>query len=81
MEHDELKKMVEDTHRMVQKLYKFEKRRRFFQALKTIIIIAIIVGAYYTILPVFNSLLDSYNQLSEQISDIKNISFPWSKSE
>jgi len=81
MEHDELKKMVEDTHRMVQKLYKFEKRRRFFQALKTMIIIAIIVGAYYTILPVFNSLLDSYNQLSEQISDIKNISFPWSKSE
>lgn len=73
-----MEKMVEDTHRMVSKLYKFEKRRRFFQALKTIIIIAIIVGAYYTILPVFNSLMDSYNQLSSQMTDIKNISFPWS---
>lgn len=80
MEEQELREMkikVDDTHKMVSKLYRFEKNRRFWRALKLILIIVIIAGAYYAILPVFKNVLDTYNSFSNGVSDIQNFSFPW----
>ncbi len=78
-ELQDLKEKVDDTHRMVVKLYRFEKNRRFWRALKFILIIVIIVGAYYAILPVFRDVLDTYNNFSSGVSDIQNFQFPWQK--
>jgi Ni,Fe-hydrogenase I cytochrome b subunit len=78
-EFRDLKTQVDDTHRMVAKLYKFEKNRRFWRALKIIILAVIIVGAYYAILPVFNRVLDTYNNFSNGVTNIQNFQFPWQK--
>lgn len=78
-ELQDLKETVMDTHRLVKKLYKFEKTRRFFRVLKTILIIVIIVGAYFAILPVFNRALDTYNSFSSGVSNMQNFQFPWQK--
>ncbi len=77
----DLKDQVDDTHRMVAKLYKFEKNRRFWRALKIILIIVIIVGAYYAILPVFNKVLDTYNNFSNGVTNIQNFQLPWQKAD
>lgn len=77
MEDQELKKMVVETHQMVSKLYKFEKNRRFWRVLKFVLIIVIIVGAYYAILPVFRKVLDTYNAFSAGVTNIQNIELPW----
>lgn len=80
MDERELKEMkikLDDTHKMVSKLYKFEKNRRFWRVLKFIAFAVIIVGAYFTILPVFNKVLDTYNSLSNGVTNIQNIQFPW----
>ena len=79
MEDQELKKMVEDTHRMVARLYKFEKNRRLWRALKIIILAVIIVGAYYAVLPIFKRTLDTYNSFSTGVSNLENLQFPWQK--
>lgn len=57
---------------MVQKLYKYQRRQVFFKVLKTIVIIVIIVGAYYAILPVFNKLIDTYNGISQGVTNVQN---------
>lgn len=80
MEDKELKEMkakVDETYRMVSRLYKFEKNRRFWRALKFILIIVIIAGAYFAILPVFKRALDTYNSFSSGVSDIQNFKLPW----
>ena len=79
MEDQELKKMVEDTHRMVSKMYKYQKRQIIFRLLKTVLLIVIIVGAYFAVLPFFNNALDTYNNFSSGVSDIQNFQFPWQK--
>lgn len=79
-ELQEMKTKVDETYKMVSKLYKFEKNRRFWRALKFIFAAVIIVGAYYAILPVFKSLIDTYNSVSSGVSDIQNFKFPWQKS-
>ena len=76
-EFRDLKAQVDDTHRMVARLYKFEKSRRLWRALKIIILAVIIVGAYFAILPVFNRALDTYNSFSNGVSNIQNFQFPW----
>lgn len=75
----ELKNKVEETHKMVSKLYRFEKNRRFWRVLKTIVIIVIIVGAYYTVLPVFKKVLDTYNSFSAGVSNLENFTLPWTQ--
>ncbi len=77
MEDQELRKMVLETHQMVSKLYKFEKNRRFWRALKFILIIVIIVGAYFAILPVFNRVLETYNSFSNGVNDLQKLELPW----
>lgn len=77
----EMKLKVDETHRMVSKLFRFEKNRRFWRALKLILIIVIIAGAYYAILPVFKNVLDTYNSFSKGVSDIQNFSLPWQNKE
>jgi Ni,Fe-hydrogenase I cytochrome b subunit len=77
MEDQELRKMVLETHQMVSKLYKFEKNRRFWRALKFILIIVIIVGAYFAILPVFNRVLETYNSFSNEVNDLQKLELPW----
>jgi hypothetical protein len=81
MDDQELKQTILDTHRMVTKLYKYQKRQNLFRVLKTIVILVIIVGAYYAILPVFEKVLNTYNSLSNGVSNIQNINFPWSGNE
>jgi hypothetical protein len=81
MDDPELKQTILDTHRMVTKLYKYQKRQNLFRVLKTIVILVIIVGAYYAILPVFEKVLNTYNSLSNGVSNIQNINFPWSGNE
>ncbi len=73
----EMKIKLDETHRMVSKLYKFEKNRRFWRALKFVLIIVIIAGAYYAVLPIFKNVLDTYNNFSNSVSDIQNFHFPW----
>lgn len=80
-EFRDLKETVLDTHRMVSRLYKFERHRRFWRALKFILLAVIIVGAYYAVLPFFKDLLYTYNSLSSGVSDIQNFQFPWQKDE
>ena len=75
----ELKNKVEETHKMVSKLYRFEKNRRFWRVLKTIVIIVIIVGAYYAVLPVFKKVLDTYNSFSAGVSNLENFTLPWTQ--
>jgi Ni,Fe-hydrogenase I cytochrome b subunit len=77
----DLKNRVEETHQMVLKLYKFEKNRRFWRALKLIFIIVIIVGAYFAILPVFKKVLDTYNSFSNGVTQIENLKLPWSSND
>lgn len=77
----EMKLKVDETHKMVSKLFRFEKNRRFWRALKLILIIVIIAGAYYAILPVFKNVLDTYNNFSKGVSDIQNFQFPWQQSD
>ncbi len=75
MEERELREMkakIDETHKMVSKLYRFEKNRRFWRALKLILIAVIIVGAYFAILPIFKRTLDTYNSFSSGISNIQN---------
>ena len=72
MEDQELKKMVEDTHRMVSKMYKYQKRQIIFRLLKTILLIVIIVGAYFAVLPFFNNALNTYNNFSSGVSNFGN---------
>jgi hypothetical protein len=81
MDDQELKQTILDTHRMVTKLYKYQKRQNLFRVLKTIVILVIIVGAYYAVLPVFEKVLNTYNSLSNGVSNIQNINFPWSGNE
>ncbi len=69
MEDQELRKMVEDTHRMVSKMYKYQKRQVFFRLLKTILLIVIIVGAYFAVLPFFKNALDTYNNFSTGVGN------------
>jgi Ni,Fe-hydrogenase I cytochrome b subunit len=80
-EFRELKDKVEDTHRMVSRLYKFEKRRRFWRVLKFVALAVIIVGAYYAILPFFKNILDTYNSISSGVTEVQNFKFPWQKAE
>lgn len=80
-EFQELKERVDDIHRMVMKLYKFERTRRFFRVLKFALLIVIIVGAYYALSPVFNRALDTYNSFSTGVTNIQNFQFPWSQNE
>ena len=72
MEDQELKKMVEDTHRMVSKMYKYQKRQIIFRLLKTVLLIVIIVGAYFAVLPFFNNALNTYNNFSSGVSNFGN---------
>jgi Ni,Fe-hydrogenase I cytochrome b subunit len=76
-----MKEMVEDTHRMVSRLYKFERNRRFWRFLKFILLAVIIVGAYYAVLPFFNNVLDTYNSISNGVTEVQNFKFPWQKAE
>lgn len=72
MENNELRdlrEMVEDTHHMVSKIYKYQKRQNFFRVLKTIFLIVIIVGAYFAILPAFEKLKATYNDINDGISN------------
>lgn len=78
-EFRDLKAQVDDTHRMVAKLLKFEKNRRLWRALKLIILAVIILGAYFAILPIFKRTLDTYNSFSSGISNLENFQFPWQK--
>lgn len=80
-ELQEMKVKVDETHRMVSRLYKFEKNRRLFRVLKFVIFAVIIVGAYFAILPVFNRALDTYNGFSSGIADIQNFKFPFGNNE
>jgi polyferredoxin len=72
MEDPELRKMIEETHRMVSQMYKYQKRQIFFRLLKTILIIVIIVGAYFAVLPFFNNALDTYNNFSSGVSNFES---------
>lgn len=72
MDDQELKQMVQDTHKMVSKMYKFQKRQIFFRLLKTILIIVIIVGAYFAVLPFFKNALDTYNNFSTGVSNFES---------
>lgn len=72
---------LNETHMMVSKLYRFEKNRRFWRALKFIFIIVIIVGAYFAIAPVFKSVIDTYESFSSGVTDIQNFKFPWQQAE
>ena len=72
MDDQELKQMVQDTHRMVSKMYKFQKRQVFFRLLKTILIIVIIVGAYFAVFPFFKNALDTYNNFSTGVSNFES---------
>lgn len=78
-EFRDLKETVLDTHRMVSRLYKFEKNRRLWRALKFILLTVIIVGAYYAALPFFKRVLDTYNSFSSGVTNIQNFQFPWQK--
>ncbi len=78
-ELQDLRQTVLDTHRMVSRLYKFEKNRRLFRALKFILLAVIIVGAYYAALPFFRKVLDTYNQISTGVTDVQNFQLPWQK--
>ncbi len=72
MEDPELRQMVEDTHRMVSKMYKFQKRQILFRLLKTILLIVIIVGAYFAVLPFFNNAIDTYNDFSNGVTNFQS---------
>ena len=78
-EFAELKEKVDETHRMVSRLYKFEKNRRLLRALKFTLLAVIIVGAYYAALPFFRKVLDTYNQISTGVADVQNFQLPWQK--
>jgi hypothetical protein len=71
-ELNELRSEVKDIHRMVAKIYKYQKRQAFFRILKTIFIFVIIVGAYYALSPVFTRLADTYNNVSNSFSNFGN---------
>lgn len=77
----DMKMKLDETYKMVSKLYKFEKNRRFWRVLKFIVIAVIIVGAYYAVLPVFREVLDTYNSFSNGVTNIQNFEFPWQKSD
>jgi uncharacterized membrane protein len=76
----ELEQIVEDTHRMVEKLYKYQRRAQFFRVLKLVLIIVIIVGAYYAVLPIFDKLVKTYNDVQNGVVNVQNFgsnfSFP-----
>lgn len=76
-EFKEMKQKLDDTHRLVYKLYRFERRRQIFRLLKFVILIVIIVGAYYALSPVFTRVLDTYSSFSSGVSDIQNFKFPF----
>jgi hypothetical protein len=63
----DLKEQVNDTHRLVVKLYKYQKRESFFRVLKMVVILVIIVGAYYALSPVFTKLANTYNNVSNGV--------------
>jgi len=84
MDEKELRDMrikLNETHQMVSKLYRFEKNRRFWRALKFIFIAVIIVGAYFAIAPVFKSVVDTYSSFSNGVSNIQDFKFPWQAGE
>lgn len=84
MEEKELREMkmkVDETHKMVSKLYRFEKNRRFWRALKLILIAVIIVGAYFAVLPIFKSAIDTYTSFSSGVENMQNFKFPWQSAE
>lgn len=60
----DLKSQVNDTHKLVVKIYKYQRRQAFFRTLKIVIIFVIIVGAYFALSPIFSKLADTYSNIS-----------------
>jgi len=64
----EISKKQEETLILVQKLWRAEKRRRFWTIFKYVIYIGIILGAFYFLTPY----IEKFISLTQEFQSVKN---------
>lgn len=72
MDDKELRKLILDIHRKVDKIHSWQKRERTFKAVKWVIIIIVFIGAYYALSPIFKSVMTAYEEISNSLTEVQN---------
>jgi len=64
-------RLSRESNEMVRKMYIAQRRERFWRFMKTLLIIALLFGAYYMVAPLINNLTDAYTGVLESFNKIQ----------
>jgi hypothetical protein len=69
----EMYEMTEENNRILKKMNRRAFWSGFFRLFYWVIVLAIAFGAYYYVQPYLKALLNTYNSISTQVGQVKNV--------